>query len=83
MRGTRSRTVIPLLGAVGAGFAVSALSGAPTAIAQVCQPGQIVIDGQCVVTDSNDHTAPVHQNGTDGSGMATGTGGDNRNHAHR
>ena len=35
MRPTRSRTITSLLAAVGAGFAVSAMIGAPTAVAQV------------------------------------------------
>ena len=40
-----------MLAAVGAAVAASAAFGAPTAFADQtidCQPGQIVIDGQCV-----------------------------------
>ncbi len=71
MRPTRSRTITSLLAAVGAGFAVSAMIGAPAAIAQPgtidCQDGQIVIDGQCNVpqVDPNNVVAPVEMpNGT-------------------
>ena len=56
MRATRSRTITSLLAAVGAGFAVSAMIGAPAAVAQpgdtACAPGQVVIDGQCNVPDN-------------------------------
>ena len=52
MRATKSRP-ISLLAAAFAAFAVSALIGAPTAVADPatidCQEGQIVIDGQCNV----------------------------------
>ena len=37
-----SRTITSLLAAVGAGFAVSAMIGAPIAVAQVCKPSQVV-----------------------------------------
>jgi hypothetical protein len=47
MRPTSSRTITSLLAAAGAGFAVSAMIGAPIAVAQVCEPGQVEIDGQC------------------------------------
>ena len=56
MRATRSRIITSLLAAVGAGFAVSAMIGAPAAVAQpdiACEPGQVVIDGQCNVPDNN------------------------------
>jgi hypothetical protein len=70
MRPTRSRTITSLLAAVGAGFAVSALIGAPTAVAQPgtidCQDGQIVIDGQCNVPSSIDSTS-------DALGLPNGT----------
>ena len=70
MRPTRSQPVTSLLAAVGAGFAVSALIGAPTAIAQPgtidCQDGQIVIDGQCNVPSSMDSTS-------DALGLPNGT----------
>ena len=43
-----SRTITALLAAVSAGFAVSAMIGAPIADAQVCEiEGQVKIDGQC------------------------------------
>ena len=70
MRPTRSRTITSLLAAVGAGFAVSAMIGAPAAIAQPgtidCQDGQIVIDGQCNVPSSMDSTS-------DALGLPNGT----------
>ena len=47
-RSTRSRTITSLLAAVGAGFAVSAMIGAPVAVAQLCPyPDQEKIDGIC------------------------------------
>ena len=63
MRPTRPRTITSLLAAVGAGFALSAMIGAPPAVAQECQPGQVVIDGQCNVDMNN---APPPQEGTGG-----------------
>ena len=72
MRPTRSRTITSLLAAVGAGFAVSAMIGAPTAIAQVCEPGQIEIDGQCTVPDNNANNVPAPPDGTGGPGMDSG-----------
>jgi hypothetical protein len=79
MRATRSRAkaITSLLAAVGAGFAVSALIGAPTAVADpntiACQPGQVVIDGQCNMPDTKANVpAPPPQGGTGGYG----TGGD-------
>jgi hypothetical protein len=51
MRTTRSNTLGSLLAAVGAGFAAAAIVGAPAAVADdntiACEPGQIVIDGNC------------------------------------
>ena len=78
MRATRSRTITSLLAAVGAGFAVSAMIGAPAAVAQpgntACEPGQVVIDGQCNVPDNaNNILAPP--DGTGGSGMGSGDSG--------
>ena len=61
MRATRSRIITSLLAAVGAGFAVSAMIGAPAAVAQpdiACEPGQVVIDGQCNVPDVNANNLP-------------------------
>ena len=72
MRPTRSRTITSLLAAVGAGFAVSAMIGAPAAIAQVCEPGQVEIDGQCTVPDTNANNVPAPPDGTGGSGMMGG-----------
>jgi hypothetical protein len=72
MRATRSRTITSLLAAVAAGFAVSAMIGAPTAVAQVCEPGQIEIDGQCTVPDNNANNVPAPQDGTGGPGMDGG-----------
>lgn len=75
MRATRSRTITSLLAALGAGFAVSAMIGAPTAVAGPntidCQDGQIVIDGQCKVPDTNASKVPApppHSGGTGGYG---------------
>ena len=74
MRPTRSRTITSLLAAVGAGFAVSAMIGAPTAVAQpgdtACAPGQVVIDGQCNVPDNNTNIAPAPPGGTGDPGWA-------------
>jgi len=75
MRPTRSRTITSLLAAVGAGFAVSAMIGAPTAVAQVCEPGQVEIDGQCTVPDNNANNVPAPPDGTGGSGMGGGDSG--------
>ena len=61
MRATKSRSISLLAGA----FAVSALIGAPTAVADPattdCEAGQVVIDGQCNVpqVDPNNVVAPV------------------------
>ena len=74
MRPTKSRTITSLF-AVGAGFAVSAIIGAPAAVAQpgdtACAPGQVVIDGQCNVPD-NANSVPAPQDGTGGPGMGGG-----------
>ena len=43
-----SRTITALLVAVGTGFAVSAMIGAPIAVAQSCKPNQEWINGECV-----------------------------------
>ena len=79
MRATRSRTITALLAAVGAGFAVSTMIGAPAAVAQpgntACEPGQVVIDGQCNVPDNNANNVPAPQDGTGGSGMGGGDAG--------
>src|SRR5262249_9497043 len=78
MRPTKSRTITSLLAAVGAGFAVSAIIGAPAAVAQpdiVCEPGQVVIDGQCNVPDNSANNVPAPQDRTGGSGMGGGDSG--------
>ena len=74
MRAIRSRTITSLLAAVGAGFAVAAMIGAPTAVAQVCEGGQVVIDGQCNVNvpDNNANNVPAPPDGTGGPGMGGG-----------
>jgi hypothetical protein len=65
-----SRTITSLLAAAGAGFAVSAMIGAPVAVAQVCEPGQVEIDGQC--TDlQNANNPPVLPEGTPGKVVCT------------
>ena len=77
MRATRSRTITSLLAAVGAGFAVSAMIGAPAAVAQVCEAGQVVIDGQCNVPDNNANNVPAPPGGPGmGSGGPVMGGGD-------
>jgi hypothetical protein len=72
MHATRSRTITALLAAVGAGFAVSTMIGAPTAVAQVCEPGQVEIDGQCTVPDNNANNVPAPPDGTGGPVMGGG-----------
>jgi hypothetical protein len=78
MRPTKSRTIASLLAAVGAGFAVSAIIGAPAAVAQpgdtACAPGQVVIDGQCNVPD-NANNVPAPHDGTGGPVMGGGDSG--------
>ncbi len=81
MRPTRSQTITALLAAVGAGFAVSAMIGAPAAVAQpgdiACEPGQVVIDGQCNVPDNNMNIVPAPPGGPGmGSGGPVMGGGD-------
>jgi hypothetical protein len=75
MRATRSRTITSLLAVAGAGFAVSVMIGAPTAVAQpgdtACAPGQVVIDGQCNVPD-NANNVPAPPDGSGGPGMGSG-----------
>src|SRR6476659_9853866 len=75
MRPTRSRTITSLLAAVGAGFALSAMIGAPTAVAQQCEPGQVEIDGQCTVPDNNANNVPAPPDGSSGPGMGGGDSG--------
>jgi hypothetical protein len=70
MRPTRSRTITSLLAAVGAGFAVSAMIGAPIAVAQVCKPGQVEIDGKCTVPDNNTNVTAL-PDGTPGKVVCT------------
>jgi hypothetical protein len=48
--------------------------GAPAAVAQVCEPGQVEIDGQCTVPDINANNVPAPPDGTGGPVM--GGGGD-------
>jgi hypothetical protein len=74
MHATRSRTITALLATVGAGFAVSTMIGAPTAVAQVCEPGQVEIDGQCTVPDVNANV-PAPPAGTGGPVMGGGDPG--------
>jgi hypothetical protein len=76
MRTTRSNTVATLLAAVGAGFAAAAIVGAPAAVADdntiACEPGQIVIDGNCAAAPVDDPNAGVDLGG---GGVDPGTGG--------
>lgn len=55
---TTSRTITSLLAAVGAGFAVSAMIGAPVAVGQVCELGQSEINGECIYPDNKTHDVP-------------------------
>ena len=77
MRPTKSRTITSLF-AVGAGFAVSAIIGAPAGVRQhgdiAYAPGQVVIDDQCNVPDNADNV-PAPQDGTGGPGMGGGDSG--------
>ena len=79
MRTTRSRRITALLATAGAAFAVSATIGAATALADpdtiACQPGQVVIDGQCSVPDANANNVPAPNDmHGDGTGMSGGDG---------
>jgi len=53
-----SRTITSLLAAVGAWCAVSTMIGAPVAAAQVCEPGQSEINGECIYPDNKTHGVP-------------------------
>jgi hypothetical protein len=68
MRPTRLRTITSLLATVGAGYAVSAMIGAPIAVAEFCQPGHVGIDGQCTFSDVNTSEVPAPPDGTGKSG---------------
>jgi hypothetical protein len=90
MRAKRSR-MTSLLGATGAACAMAAMICAPAAAADdtiACEPGQIVIDGNCnvppvdnYVAPADDNVAPVEAAPIDGSvdlgrgGVDVGTGG--------
>jgi hypothetical protein len=89
MRSTNSRTA-SLVAAVGAALAAAAMIGAPLAFADdpiVCEPDQIVLDGNCVagpvepaMADPNAGFAPAAGgdpfSGVDpGSGVDLGHGG--------
>jgi hypothetical protein len=62
MRATRTQST-SLLAAVGAGLAVAAMIGAPVAFADdttiACEPGQIVIDGNCAAAPVDEAAAPI------------------------
>jgi hypothetical protein len=57
MRTSRTNTLASVLAAVAAGFAAAAIVGAPTALADdntiACEPGQIVIDGNCAAAPAD------------------------------
>jgi hypothetical protein len=56
-----SRTVTPLLAALGTGFAVVTMIGAPVAAAaQGCDPtkGESEINGECISPDNKTHDVP-------------------------
>jgi hypothetical protein len=65
-----SRTITALLAAIGAGFAVFTVMGAPIAVAQVCKPGQQEINGQCTDLQNVDNP-PVLPPGTPGKIQCT------------
>ena len=65
-----SRTITALLAAIGAGFAVFTVMGAPIAVAQVCKPGQQEINGQCTDLQNVDNP-PVLPPGTPGKIVCT------------
>jgi hypothetical protein len=80
MRATRSRTITSLLAAVGAGFAVSAMIGAPTAIAAPpppCAAGQTMDpNGNCVnIPTQVPKNTPGNQGGNQGGMGGMGSGG--------
>ena len=58
MRATRSRTITSLLAAVGTVFAVSAMIGAPVAVAQSCKPSQVWLNGECTEPPPVDSGGP-------------------------
>jgi hypothetical protein len=70
---TRSRAITSLLAAVGAGFAVSAMTGAPIAVAtHICQPGEVIKSAdQCTTVPNNDATST---DGTPGKLMCNQAG---------
>ena len=85
MRPTKSRTITSLLAAIGAGFAVSAMIGAPAAVAQpdiACEGGQVVIDGQCNVPDNNMNMVPASPGGPGMGGGGPGMGGGDQGGGH-
>ena len=53
-----SRTITSLLAAVGTGFAVSAMIGAPVAVAQVCKPDQVWLNGECTAPPDDSGGSP-------------------------
>lgn len=61
MRQTKSRTITSLLATVGSAMAVSAIIGAPAAVAQAddltCSDGEVALDGTCVPPTDNTSTA--------------------------
>lgn len=79
MRATTSRTT-SLSAALGAAFAVCGMIAAPIAGADpntiACQPGQVVIDGQCNVPQTNANNAPPmdHHDSSPGGGSDGGHG---------
>ena len=64
------RTITAFLAAAGAGLAISTVIGTPIAVAQVCGPNQVMINGQC--TDlQNANNPPVLPPGTPGKIQCT------------
>jgi len=62
--------------------------GAPAAVAQpdiACEPGQVVIDGQCNVPENNANNVPAAQGGPvmgGGGGPVMSGGGYSGGHGH-
>ena len=75
MRTTRTNTLASVLAAVGAGFAAAAIVGAPAAVADdntiACEPGQIVIDGNCAAAPADPNAGVDPYAGGDPNAAAT------------
>jgi hypothetical protein len=85
MRATKSGT-ISFLAAACAAIAVSSMIGAPAAVADPatvdCQAGQVVIDGQCNVSQVDPNNAPKYPSSSGGTGAVSGGGDTGGGHVH-